>query len=122
MMKGSTLIENKLKAIDPDLIYLTSITASELLYGARKNKFKSHSLLKSYAALFDQCEILDFDLASANEFSKIKSDLKLKGSIIEDADIQIASIAKANNMILVTDNNNEFKRIDGIIIENWSKE
>ena len=52
-------------------------------------------------------------------FGKIKVDLKSKGKIIEDLDILIASIAIADNCILVTNNTDHFERVGGLQIENW---
>ncbi len=51
---------------------------------------------------------------SAMLFGKIKADLKSKGKIIEDLDILIASIAIADNCILVTNNTDHFERVGGL--------
>ncbi len=45
----------------------------------------------------------------------------IKGLIIDDFDILIASIAIANNFILVTNNTDHFKRIEGLQIQDWLK-
>ena len=44
---------------------------------------------------------------------------KTKGKTLAFADSQIASIALANNAILVTRDVDDFKAIDGLMIENW---
>ena len=56
---------------------------------------------------------------SAEAFGRFKSKLWAQGKIIEDFDILIASIAFANDCILVTNNPGHFERIDEINIENW---
>ena len=65
--------------------------------------------------------ILSDTEGSAIFFGKIKADLKSKGNIIEDFDILIASVAMANNHIVVTNNYEHFSRIEGLQAENWLK-
>jgi len=45
--------------------------------------------------------------------------LKQKGQLIGDADILIAAYCLINNYTLVTNNTNDFNRIDGLKIVNW---
>ena len=55
----------------------------------------------------------------AKIYSKIRADLAKTGTPIGSNDILIASIALANNLILVTHNLREFSRIEGLTIEDW---
>ncbi|MFM6310562.1 MAG: type II toxin-antitoxin system VapC family toxin, partial [Dolichospermum sp.] len=41
------------------------------------------------------------------------------GTPIGAYDLQIAAIALANNLILVTHNTREFERVDGLQLEDW---
>lgn len=99
-------------------IYLSTITISELHYGAEKSTQvdKNQEALKGFLTPF---QVVDFDLLSAENFGKIRSSLERKGNIIEPYDLQIASIAMANDFVLVTNNTNEFSRIKGLKLENW---
>ena len=45
--------------------------------------------------------------------------LKQKGQLIGDADILIAAYCLVNGYTLVTNNTNDFDRIDGLRIVNW---
>ncbi len=49
------------------------------------------------------------------------AELRQKGNIITLADLQIASIAIANDLILITGSTKHFKRIDVLKINNWLK-
>jgi len=42
-----------------------------------------------------------------------------QGAPIGAYDIQIAAVAMAEDMVLLTNNTKEFKRIDGLKLENW---
>jgi len=50
---------------------------------------------------------------------KIYVSLKSKGQLIGDADILIAAYCLANDFTLVTRNDNDFARIDGLRLVNW---
>ncbi|MGR3176674.1 MAG: hypothetical protein ACUZ8E_01295 [Candidatus Anammoxibacter sp.] len=45
----------------------------------------------------------------------------LKGNVINDADMFIASCALVNGFTLVTNNERHFKRIKELKVENWIK-
>jgi tRNA(fMet)-specific endonuclease VapC len=119
LIRGSDSIKKKLSSIDPSLIYITSITVSELVYGAKIYPSIHNKLMVIYEEIFDSYEILDFDLNAAIQFGSDKSILKETGHLIDDADIQIASIAKTNSMVLVTRNLKDFQRISNLHIEDW---
>jgi tRNA(fMet)-specific endonuclease VapC len=119
LIRGSDSINKKLVSVDPSLIFITSITVSELVYGAKTHPTINNKLMEIYEEIFDSYEILDFDLNSAIQFGVDKAILKQTGQLIDDADIQIASIAKSNNMVLVTHNLKDFKRIINLDIEDW---
>ena len=47
--------------------------------------------------------------------------LRKKGTAVDDIDLLIAGIAIANKMTLVTGNENHFKKIPSLKVENWTK-
>ena len=53
-------------------------------------------------------EIIDFTYNAASFYGKIRKELKDKGQPISDMDMLIASVAMANELIVVTNNENEF--------------
>lgn len=61
----------------------------------------------------------DMSLAVWERAANIYIDLKQRGQLIGDADILIAGYCLINNYILVTNNTDDFKRIDGIKLVNW---
>lgn len=99
-------------------LYISSITLSELYYGVEKShhRVKNHEALRGFLTMF---KVLDFDTLSAQIFGRVRTDLEAKGSLIGPYDLQIASIAFAHDLILVTNNTKEFNRIVGLKLENW---
>lgn len=64
-------------------------------------------------------EVLEFDREDARQAGEIRATLALKGTPIGTYDVLIAGQAKARDLILVTHNTREFKRIRGLRIEDW---
>lgn len=114
----SEKIKKEFQNRKPENIVLCSIVKSELLYGV----LKSANIEKNMQRLnrfFEPFSSLPFDDSCAVIYSEIRSSLEKSGNIIGSYDMQIAAIAKNNNLVLVTHNTKEFSRISGIILEDW---
>ena len=98
-------------------IALSSIVVSELLYGAYKKG--SRRLVEALKHFIDCFVIYDFDYRAAEEYALIRVELERKGEVIGAYDLQIAAHARALSAILVTNNEEEFRRIEGLKVENW---
>ena len=120
--KSPEKVIKKLESIPNDEgkneIYLSSVTVSELYYGAEKSSQLEKNLeaLKGFLTPF---QIINFDHESAEVFGRVRSDLERKGTVIGPYDLQIASIAIAHDLVLVTNKIKQFKRVDGLNLENW---
>jgi len=90
-----------------------------LIHGAEKSLKREDNHLKISAFLLP-FEIIPFDSAGAECYGKIKAVLEKKGMLIGPNDLLIAATALANNAVLVTDNTNEFNRVEGLVVENWN--
>ena len=114
-------IKEKLQEIEKNhTIGLSSIVVSELLYGVKKKgSSQLYEIVLSFIANF---RIYDFDKNSAFVYGEIRTDLETKGTIIGSNDLFIASHTKSLGAILVTNNEKEFQRVEGLQIENWVKE
>ena len=100
----------------PADICISSIVAHELFYGA----FKSQRAERNVALVDSlQFEVLGFDKEDARQAGQIRACLALKGTPIGPHDVLIAGQAKARSMSLITGNTDEFKRVEGLTIENW---
>jgi tRNA(fMet)-specific endonuclease VapC len=97
---------------------ISMITIAELQFGAF-NSNKVNKNLERIKYLRSIMKIINLNTAITEEYAKIKSKLRKAGSLIDDFDILIGSTALLNNLILVTNNQEHFSRIDNIILENW---
>ncbi len=114
----SPAIRQKFREVDLTQVFICSIVKSELAYGAFKSRNPDLTYRKQndFITLFVS---LPFDDASALIFGRLKAQLELTGEMIGIKDLQIAAIALANDMTLVTHNTGEFGRVTGLHIEDW---
>ena len=100
-------------------ICISAITYAELVNGAKK----SQRIEENMARLNELAELLviaPFDQEAAIAYGDVRSALGKKGNIIGGNDLLIASHALILDCILVTNNEKEFSRVDGLKIENWA--
>ena len=112
-----SIMEN-IQKINPNNIKIPSIVKAELLYGAEKSQQKSKNL-SNINRFLEPFEIIPFDDDCSIIYSRIRSSMELKGTIIGPNDYIIAATVLAKNGILVTNNTKEFERIKSLKIENW---
>ena len=64
---------------------------------------------------------LPFDADCAAAYGRIRAALERKGASIGPMDVLIAAQAVARDLVLVTDNLREFRRVPGLQCENWMR-
>ena len=65
--------------------------------------------------------ILPISNAIAHKAAQIYTSLRSEGNVIAHNDILIAATAIVENLVLITNNNKHFDRIEGLKMENWTK-
>lgn len=63
--------------------------------------------------------VLPLDLPALDIASDIYQGLRIRGSLLEDADILVAAIALSHGATLVTRNLKHFERVEGLRLESW---
>ena len=111
-------VRRKLESLSKSEIAVCSIVKAEMFYGSMKSQDPTKSLLIQQK-FFNQFQSLPFDDEAALIFGEIRANLAKKGTPIGAYDFQIAAIALANDLTLVTHNTNEFSRIGNLKIEDW---
>jgi tRNA(fMet)-specific endonuclease VapC len=99
-------------------IYLCDVVKAELLFGAFKSQ-RMDANLTVLDDLFRHFHSLPFDGAAAREFGRIRAELQRAGTPIGPYDLQIAAIALAHGLTLVTHNTDEFRRVRGLRFDDW---
>jgi len=114
----SQAIIEKFKTTPRQNIYLCDVVKAELYYGAYRSQKKEQNLAL-YEFFFSHYISLPFDGESAKKYGEIRAELSKMGTPIDAYDLQIASIALAHHLILVTHNTREFNRVKLLHIEDW---
>lgn len=109
---------NRLAGVAPARLFLSSLVHAELLYGAERaqRSAEAHASLRVVAQGFKP---LPFDAAAAEAYGPLRAALERKGKVIGPMDMLIAAQALSANLVLITDNVREFRRVPGLQCENW---
>lgn len=99
-------------------ILISVITLGELRFGAEKSVHKAKAL-RVIDELIAMIQVVELDEAVADHYAQIRNDLTSKGQIIGANDLWLAAHARANDWVMVTNNEKEFLRVDGLVVENW---
>ncbi len=99
-------------------VAVSSLVEAELLFGARNSARAARNLAKVRRFL-DLVEIINFDSACADAYSRIRLSLQKKGKPIGEMDMLIGAVAFVHDSTLVTHNLKHFKAIDGLKVEDW---
>lgn len=116
--KRNPYVLQKIKENWENGIAISSITLAELEYGVKysANPEKNAVALMKFLSVI---EILPFDSNAAIEYGDIFADLRKKGTPIGNMDMLISAHARSENLIIVTHNTREFKRVESLQLEDW---
>jgi len=119
VLKGNPKVEENLRLHLHDPMFISTITMMELYYGAYKSQLVDANLAK-LKALENSFPLLSTGPETCETFGKLKARLEADGTRLDDLDLIIATIALANNLILATNNQKHFSRIQGLKLTNWA--
>jgi len=110
---------NQFKQFDIGEIGVSTITVSELRYGAAKSKNREVNQQRVDAFLLP-FEIMPYDEIAADSYGHIRWQLEKRGEMIGPLDLLIAAHAVSRDLVLITNNEREFKRVENLKLENWA--
>ncbi len=111
-------LTDKLFSIHPDEIVVSSITVSELEYGASKSRWKEETRFRMRLFL-SAFQTIPFSQEDALVCGRIRALLASAGTPIGPYDLMIAAQALQRNLTVVTHNTKEFERVPGLLLEDW---
>lgn len=118
--KPPEVIKNFLRH-NPDEMCISSITYAELMHGVKKSQAVERNRM-AITLFLSAITILPFNQYAAEEYGKVRAELERKGTPIGPMDMLIAGHAKAEELVLVTNNTREFFRVENLEVEDWTKE
>ena len=119
-MRGDERIIDRIKKHAPVDLSLSTITLAEILYEIEKSPIKKKERRLKIINISSILNLYSFDEAAAGRYAVIRAQLEREGRVISERDTQIASIAMANKLTVVTHNVREFYRVNKLNVEDWA--
>lgn len=118
--RRSEALRRRVEAAEPGTLATSAIVTHELYFGAYRSQ-KVEFNLETLRLLFADLVVLDLDREDARIAGEIRAALARQGMPIGPYDVLIAGQAKARGLTLVTNNLSEFRRVDGLSLEDWTQ-
>lgn len=110
-------VARRFAVVGEPVVCTSIVVACELRFGAAKKG--SSELSIRIDQLLASFNVLPLDREADRHYAEIRTYLIQKGRPIGSNDLLIAAHTLALDLILVTDNVDEFDRVPGLSIENW---
>lgn len=118
MLKGEPKVVAGVRRVGLGALYICSPVWFELWFGACKSQRIAENQAR-IRELVAHVPSLPFDDRAAEHCGEVRALLAREGRSIGPYDLQIAAIARAAGLSVVTRNVSEFLRVPGLSIENW---
>jgi predicted nucleic acid-binding protein len=119
--RGRLRIAKHLAGHEADELFLSVITASELLHGVHRATDPGIRARRAafVEAILDRFPLLAVDLATARAHARLQADLAAQGSLIGPHDLWLAAACLAYGLSIATVNRREFARVPGLVVQAW---
>lgn len=118
--KRPAAVIERMRSKQPGQVAISTITLAELEYGIARSQYPHRNRI-ALLEFLSPFAILDFDQRACAEYGRIRASLEMRGRPIGPMDLLLAAQAAAGNLVLVTNNEKEFRRVEGLRIENWTR-
>ncbi|SPE44076.1 Ribonuclease VapC [Candidatus Sulfotelmatobacter sp. SbA7] len=110
-------VARRIRTVGEKHVCTSIIVAAELRYGADKKG--SPRLSSQLDAVLGALEVLPFEAPADTSYGLLRTRLEKRGTPIGANDLLIAAQALALGYVIVTDNEREFSRVEGLRLQNW---
>jgi tRNA(fMet)-specific endonuclease VapC len=117
-LKGHPKVQERLEALPLSTMRLSAVVLGELEFGAEKSAHGERNRAR-LAALAQRLPLVGIDYETTRHYAEVRALLERQETPIGANDTWIAAQALTINATLVTDNEREFSRVPGLLLENW---
>jgi tRNA(fMet)-specific endonuclease VapC len=111
------VVAERIRRVGGTRVCTSIIVAAELRFGAEKKNSKR--LARQIATVLAAIEVLPFAPPADTSYALIRSTLEKAGRPMGANDLLIAAQTLTLGYTLVTDKEQEFRRVRGLVVENW---
>ncbi|MEO8249831.1 MAG: type II toxin-antitoxin system VapC family toxin [Burkholderiales bacterium] len=111
-------VRERFELLDANAIAMSVITFGELRFGAEKSRARDKALA-ALQQLESSIQVAPLPDAAGIHYGQLCRSLEAVGKPIGGNDLWIAAHARCEGWVLVTNNEREFRRVDGLVVENW---
>lgn len=119
LLKNHTAVLAHVRRVGLSQLWICAPVEAELWFGVWKSA-KPEENRRRLLTLLSWLPSLPFDPEAAAHCGEIRATLARQGTPIGPYDVQIAAIAQARDFVLVTHNTQEFIRVAGLRLEDWT--
>ncbi len=118
-IKGKFDLNKKFEKVDLENCFISEISLAELKFGVANSdkKEKNQKVLDNFLTGIKVIPIFH----SLDLYASEKARLRKVGTPVDDFDILIGVTSVTHNLTMVTNNTDHFKRLKGIVLEDWTK-
>ena len=98
----------------------STIVVHQLWHRSAKNELATRYARALTTFLSSYIAVLDYTEQDAQAAGEVRAELERQGQRIGEYDTLIAGQAFSRNLILVTANTQEFERVKGLVVEDWT--
>ena len=104
--------------IEMNSICISIVTYAELMYGVERSSSKriNRAVINDFTKHLD---VIKWDLAVADCYAMIRTELESKGTPIGAMDMMIAAHSQSIDAVLVSNNQKHFSKVKDLKLENW---
>lgn len=118
-LNGRTIVRDRIITAEWENLSICSITVAELYFGAYNSSQVVNNVART-EQFINNIAILSLSSNAFKQYGSLKAQLRRIGKPVADFDLLIASVALAENCILVTNNTRHYERIPEIRLDNWT--
>lgn len=115
-------LKRRFDALGQADLAISVVVLAELLYGAELHPTRRDDIRADVEDFRRRLVVIPWSETATVHYAQIRAELRRLGTPIGNMDLLIAAHARAEGMVLVTNNRREFQRVDGLALENWLEE
>lgn len=115
-------VKRRFDAVGHGNLAISVVVLAELLYGAEIHPSRGDAIRRDIRDFCQRLHVVPWSEDAAAHYARIRAELRRAGTPIGNMDLLIAAHARAQRAVLVTNNQREFRRVNGLRLEDWLAE